>query len=147
MRQVDLPIVMDLLLKAKHNTVWKALTHLPSMRQWYFSQLKSFKAEMGFTTIFLVDSDQGSFTHQWVITELIPEERIAYTWEFAEYTGKSITVFELIKEGDKTRLKFKAEVLESFPSNIPAFKRESALQAWKYFLEERLKPFVETEEN
>ena len=68
---------------------------------------------------------------------------IKYSWEFEEYPGKSTSVFEIIKENNQTKLRLTVEILEDFPDDIPEFKRESCIAGWEYFINNRLKEFLE----
>ena len=54
-----------------------------------------------------------------------------------------IVAFELFEEDDSTRLNLTHRVTESFPDDIPEFKRESGLAGWNYFIKTSLKEFLE----
>ena len=97
------------------------------MRQWYFENIPSFKAEVGFKTQFNVISEGRNFLHMWEITEVLHLKRIAYCWKFKEYKGVGLVVFELSAQNDLTTLKLTNSVLESFPDDIPEFTRESCI--------------------
>jgi uncharacterized protein YndB with AHSA1/START domain len=121
--------------------VWKALTDVDQMRQWYFD-LKKFKPEVGFEFGFVVEHDGNTYDHRCRITEVIPQKKIAYTWRFEGHEGNSLVTIELFPEGEKTRLKLTHEGLETFPKT-PAFARENFEKGWTQIIGSELKKFVE----
>ncbi len=137
------PIIVEQVFHASVGLVWKAITDPSEMRQWYFAQMESFKAEVGFQTQFDVAFEGKHFVHQWRVTEVHPRRKIAYTWKYAGYAGDSNTAWELIPEGSLTKLRLTVEGLETFPQDIPEFTRESCIQGWNYFLGERLRKHLE----
>jgi uncharacterized protein YndB with AHSA1/START domain len=48
------PVIIERSFNAPVETIWKALTDLDHMKQWYFAVLDSFKPEVGFETQFNV---------------------------------------------------------------------------------------------
>src|SRR5438046_6708447 len=84
--------------------VWKALTDVEQMRQWYFD-LKEFKPEVGFEFEFVVEHQGTTYHHLCRVTEVIPQQKIAYTWRYKGEPGDSLVTFELFDVGDKTRVK------------------------------------------
>lgn len=142
MKPSDSDIIIKETYKANVIQVWNALTHLKEMKQWYFDNIPKFEPKVGFKTAFLIQNEGRNFTHQWKITEVIPNKKIAYEWTFKEYPGRSITLFELFQQDGQTTLKLTCKTLEHHPTNIPEFKRESGIAGWNYFLGERLKNFL-----
>ncbi|UCG61251.1 MAG: SRPBCC domain-containing protein [Candidatus Zixiibacteriota bacterium] len=136
------PIVVEETYHAAIDTVWKAITDVKLMRQWYFDNIPEFKPEVGFETQFNVKSEDRNFLHLWKIIDAEPMKRIAYTWKFEGYPGDSFVVWELSRKNDSTRLRLTCIIKEDFPDDIPEFKRESCVAGWKYFLTERLKEFL-----
>ena len=53
-------IIMERILDAPVAKVWKALTHVDQMREWYFA-LKEFKPEIGFEFDFLVEHEGNTY--------------------------------------------------------------------------------------
>ena len=139
----DLPIILETVYPASMQAVWSALTDHKEMLLWYFDNIPAFKAEVGFTTQFLIENEGRKFTHSWIVQEVEAGKRIKYGWTFSEYPGNSYTDFELSEEGEKVRLKLTVVVEEDFPTDIPEFQRESGIAGWTYFLEERLKAYLE----
>jgi len=143
MLTTDLPIIIEIDFKTTVEKVWKALTELEQMKQWYFEQLVDFKAEAGFKTQFSLQHEGRTFTHKWKILEVIPLEKISYNWSYQEYPGSSTVTFSLNETTMGTHLHFKAIILEDFPQDIHAFKRESGLAGWNYLIGESLQKFLE----
>jgi uncharacterized protein YndB with AHSA1/START domain len=143
MRKDDTPIVVDQTFDATIDTVWNAITQIDLMRQWYFENIPSFRPEVGFETQFNVKSEGRDFLHMWRVTEVIPLQRIAYDWKFADYLGDALVVFELSRQNNSTKLKLTCYVLESFPEDIPEFTRESCIGGWEFFIKKRLKEYLE----
>jgi len=142
MSDLEKPIVVEQVYQASVDAVWAAITEVDQMRQWYF-EIEAFQPELGFQTEFDVQVEDRNFPHVWKVTEVIPSQKIAYNWNYRGYPGDSFVTFELSEEGAGTKLKLTHEVTESFPQDIPEFKRESGVAGWNYFICERLKEFLE----
>ena len=145
MKKTDEPIVVEQTFNASIETVWKAITDLDRMRQWYFENIPSFEPEVGFETQFGVQSEDKHFRHLWTVTEVDPPAKIAYRWRYEEYPGDSVVTFQLSELDDETRLTLTVRVLDDFPDDIPEFRRESCMEGWHYFIGKRLKAFLEEE--
>lgn len=139
MRKDEKPIVIEQTFNASIETVWKAITEINQMRQWYFENIPDFKPEVGFETQFDVKSEDRTFRHLWKVTEVVSKRKITYNWKFDGYPGDSFVTFELFKKDNTTMLRLTVRVTESFPQDIPEFLRKSAVGGWTYFIEERLK--------
>jgi uncharacterized protein YndB with AHSA1/START domain len=144
MKASDTPIIVEQSFNSSIESVWKAITDIEQMRQWYFNNIPEFKPEAGFETQFNVQSEERNFLHKWKVTEVQYLKIIKYNWEFEGYPGKSTSAFELSKQNNLTKLKLTVETLEDFPEDIPEFKNESCLAGWKYFINNRLKDFLES---
>ena len=143
MKTIEPPIIVQQSFDATPAQLWSALTELDQMHKWYFSNIPDFQPTVGFKTEFLITNEGRSFTHQWEVTEAISNQRIAYNWTFKEYSGLSVSIFEIIPEGATTIVKLTAKVLEPHPQDIPEFKRESGVGGWNYFIKERLKNYMD----
>ncbi len=140
------PIIVEQSFSATKEAVWKAITDHDLMVQWYFENIPAFEAVIGFKTQFNVESNGKDFFHLWEVTEVVPTEKIAYTWQYANYPGDSVVEFEIIDEEHQTTIRLSASGIESFPQDIPEFKRESCLEGWNYFIKQRLKEFLDLQE-
>lgn len=131
-------------LKASNDRIWSALTDLDELHQWYFSEIPQFKAEKGFETDFIIHNEGRSFHHLWKILEAVPNKKIVYSWKFSEYPGEGKVTFEIKDDGYHRMVSVTNEGLESFPQDIPEFKRESCEGGWTYFIKQRLKEYLDS---
>ena len=134
-------IVMERTLNAPVARVWKALTDVDQMRQWYFD-LKEFRPQVGFEFEFVVEHEGNTYHHLCRVTDVIPETKIAYTWRYKGEPGDSLVTFELAPEDDKTRLKLTHTGIETFPKT-PAYARKNFEAGWTAIIGSELKEFVE----
>jgi uncharacterized protein YndB with AHSA1/START domain len=135
------PLIVERTFNAPVAKVWKALTDVDEMRQWYFD-LKEFKPEVGFEFEFVVEHERITYHHLCRVTDVIPQKKLAYTWRYKGHEGDSLVTFQLSADGDKTRLKLTHEGLESFPKTA-AFARENFLKGWTKIIGSELKEFLE----
>lgn len=143
MKAGEAPVVVEQILEVRKETVWRAITEIDLMRQWYFENIPDFKAEVGFETQFNVSSGDRNFPHKWHVTEVVPFERLLYDWSYDNYPGDAFVTWELFDEGNSTRLRLSVHVREDFPDDIPEFTRESCIAGWEYFIKERLKAYLD----
>ena len=143
MRINDEPIIVEQTFNKSIDTVWKSITELDQMRQWYFENIPSFKPEVGFETQFSVQSNGRTFLHVWNVTEVVPLKMITYNWKYEGLPGDSFVVFELFKQNNLTKLRVTHQVKESFPEDIPEFSRESGVEGWTFFIRKSLKEYLE----
>ena len=137
-------VVLERTFDAPVARVWRALTDVEQMRQWYFD-LKEFKPEVGFEFEFVVEHEGASYHHLCRVTEVVPEQKIAYTWRYKDEPGDSLVTFELFGEGDNTRVKLTHTGIETFPKT-PAFARKNFEAGWTAIIGSELKQFVENKE-
>ena len=137
-------IVIERTFNAPVPRVWKALTDVDQMRQWYFD-LNEFKPEVGFEFGFVVEHQGTTYHHLCKIMEVIPEKKIAYTWRYKGEPGDSLVTFELFAEGDKTQVKLTHSGIETFPKT-PAYARKNFEAGWTAIIGSELKQFVENKE-
>jgi len=137
-------VVVERTFDAPVARVWKALTDVKEMREWYFD-LKEFKAEVGFEFEFVVEHEGTTYHHLCRVTEVIPQQKIAYTWRYKGEPGDSLVTFELFDVGDKTRVKLTHTGIETFPKT-PAYARKNFETGWTAIIGSELKQFVEKTE-
>jgi uncharacterized protein YndB with AHSA1/START domain len=137
-------VVIERTFSAPLRRVWKALTDVEEMREWYFD-LKEFKPEVGFEFEFSVEHEGMKYCHLCKINEVIPQKKLAYTWRYKGHEGDSLVTFELFADGDnKTRLTLTHEGLETFPKT-PSFARKRFMEGWTQIIGSSLKEFVESD--
>jgi uncharacterized protein YndB with AHSA1/START domain len=137
-------VIVERTFNAPVKQVWKALTDVEEMRQWYFD-LKEFDPKVGFEFEFIVEHEGVEYHHLCRVTEVIPERKIAYTWRYKGEPGDSQVTFELSAEGDKTRLRLTHTGIETFPKT-PAYGRKNFEAGWTEIIGSELKRFVENTE-
>jgi uncharacterized protein YndB with AHSA1/START domain len=137
-------VVLERTFDAPVARVWKALTDVQEMRQWYFD-LKEFKPEVGFEFEFVVEHEGNKYHHLCKITEVSPQKKIAYTWRYKGEVGESLVTIELSPDGNKTRLKLTHTGIETFPKT-PAYARKNFEAGWTAIIGSELKQFLEGSE-
>src|SRR4051812_40046567 len=110
------PIIIERVYNAPIDKVWQALTDKEQMKKWYFD-VPDFKPEVGNNFSFTGKNEEGQdMLHLSTVKEVIPQNKLAYTWRYDGYAGDSLLTFELFEEGEKTRLKLTHEGLHTFPA-------------------------------
>lgn len=142
----DQPIIVEQELNTSVDKIWSALTDLSEMHQWFFDNIPEFKAEVGFTTKFDISNEERTFPHVWKVVEVVPLKKIVVQWTFEGYPGSSKVHMEIITKDGKNYLLLTTEVLEDHPQDIPEFRRESGEGGWKYFINDRLKNYLDPAE-
>ena len=144
------PFVIERVLNAPVSSVWKAISNKDAMKDWYFD-MHNFKLEIGNKFEFTAGGPEQKYLHLCKITEIVPQQKLAYTWRYDGYEGDSMVTFELFAEpasseggGDKTRLKLTHEGLETFPP-LKSFRKENFAAGWAEITGKMLKDFVEKE--
>ena len=135
------PFVIERTFNAPIKKVWKALTDVNEMRQWYFN-IAAFKPEVGFEFEFTAGSPEKSYLHKCKVKEVVVGKKLSYSWRYEGYPGSSIVTFELFEEGKETRIRLTHEGIETFPKNLADFAKESFAKGWTYIIGTSLKEFV-----
>ena len=136
------PFILERIINAPTKKVWSALTNKNEMKKWYFD-IAEFKPEVGFEFSFTASNETIEYIHLCVITEVVEEKKLAYTWRYKNFQGISLVRFELFDEGNKSRLKLTHEGLETFANNGKDFTKESFSQGWNYIIGKSLPAYVE----
>src|SRR5690349_12228415 len=136
------PLIVERTYNAPADRVWKAITDLDQMRQWYF-QLAAFRAEPGFEFQFEGGPKGKTYLHKCKVTEVVPGKKLQYSWRYDGYEGNSFVTFELFAEENKTRLKLTHAALETFPVNVPELKKENFAEGWTSIIGTSLKEYLE----
>ena len=136
------PIVIERTLNAALPVVWRAITDLDDMKQWFIKPA-SFRPEVGFEFQFLEGSEEKKYLHLCRITEVVVGKKISYTWRYDGYAGNTLVTFELFAEGDKTRVKLTHAGVDTFPASNPELSKDNHKEGWTYLVGTALKKFVE----
>lgn len=139
------PFVIERVLNAPVERVWKAITNADDMKQWYFD-IPGFKPEVGFEFTFIGKNKDRTFVHLCTVTEVVPNQKLTHSWRYEGYDGNSFVTFELIPEGEQTRLKLIHEGLETFPP-IADFAKTNFEAGWTYIIGTSIKNYLEKETN
>jgi len=75
--------------------------------------------------------------------EVVPNRLLTLECQYGGYPGDSFVTFELTPSGEGTHLKLTHRGLETFPTDKPAFSRESGVKGWTYFICQSLKTFLD----
>lgn len=142
MKTSEPPVIVSQHFDQSVETVWKAITDVTHMQQWFFENIPHFQAEVGFQTRFNVKAPSRDFMHLWTITEVIPQQKIVYNWKYEGFSGDSFVSFQLEEQQNKTLLTVTTTVVEDFPDDIPEFTRESCQAGWNYFIKEQLQSYL-----
>ncbi len=82
----------------------------------------------------VTDVDERDFVHLWRVTEVIPEERLSYTVNYAGFDGDALVTWSLAPSDVGTRVTVTHQGLHTFPRDEEAFTREACAGGWTYFL-------------
>lgn len=136
-------LVIEKRIHAATEKVWMALTDKSAMQQWYF-ELDNFRAEPGFEFSFPGKGHKcENYIHRCRILEVIPNQKLTYSWTYENYPGYSEVTFELIPEGAYTLVRLTHTGLETFPQNNPDFARSSFNGGWNELIGKQLPLFAE----
>lgn len=136
------PVIIERSFNAPIEKVWQAIIDNKDMKEWYFD-LEEFKAEPGLEFQFTGGTETNTYLHLCKVIEVIPQQKLTYSWRYDGYEGKSIVNFELFPDGDKTRLKLTHEGLQTFPANNPDFAKANFEAGWTEIIGTSLKSYLE----
>ena len=137
------PIIIDRTYNAAPEKVWKALTDGEQMKKWYFD-IAEFKPVVGFEFKFTGGTEEKKYTHICKISDVVPGKKLTYSWRYDGVQGISHVTFEVIKEGNQTRVRLTHKGTDSFPADDPNMKRESFIAGWTHIIGTSLKGYVES---
>lgn len=144
MQATDKPIVVEQEFIAPVSRLWEAITVPTLMQEWFFQEMEDFKPEVGFETRFQIEFDGKTYPHVWKIIEVEPKKKIVYDWSYENCKGRGLVTWELGETSGGSKLKLTNSIVESFPQDDPAFKRESGEAGWQHLINDELKNFVES---
>jgi uncharacterized protein YndB with AHSA1/START domain len=123
--------------------LWKVLTEKEEMKLWYFD-LDEFEPEVGFEFRFWGATETRQYLHICRITEVIPIQKLCYTWSYDGIPGITELCFEIIPiEGNFSKLKLSHAGFETFPTDNSDLEPKNFDQGWEYILGTSLKNYLE----
>lgn len=134
-------VTVEKLINAPATRVWQALTDKDEMKQWYFD-IADFKAEPGFTFRFNGQNEGRTFVHICTIQEVIPQQKLSYSWRYENHPGNSLVTFHLEGRENQTLLRLTHEGLETFPAQ-PDFAEANFRMGWTELLTRLLPEYIE----
>ena len=134
------PLVVEKIINAPINRVWKAITDHSQMQQWYF-KMPAFEAKKGFEFTFEGGSKGQIFTHLCKITEVIENKKLQHTWSYKGNEGMSVVTWELADVGGKTKVTLTHTGLETF-GDSPDFARKNFEAGWNSIIGTNLPKFI-----
>lgn len=129
----DNAIVVNQNFTVSPTDLWSVITTTSHMKNWFFSEIKSFNPVRGFKTEFAVRVEGDTFIHQWNIIEVQPHRKIVFDWRYKHYEGSSIVSFEIVPTASGCRLKLIHIGWDSFKGHV-AFSQENCRKGWEYFI-------------
>jgi uncharacterized protein YndB with AHSA1/START domain len=136
------PLVMERSYDATPAQIWAALTDPTQMKLWYLN-IPDFKAELGHQFQFEGGPPDKTYLHKCVVKEVVPNQVIAYSWRFDGYPGDSLVRFEILPEGEKTKVRLTHSGIESFMSpDTPDFDVKNFEMGWTHILNSNLADFM-----
>ena len=135
------PLIIEQEFNAPIELVWRAITEKELMKKWYFD-IDNFKLEVGGKFHFEGGKEGKQYVHICEVLEIIPFQKLKYSWKYEGYTGVSFVTFELFPAGNKTKLKLTHEGIDSFKDN-PDLVRDNFIGGWKFLIHESLKGYLE----
>jgi len=136
------PIIKEVIIDAPVKKVWAALTEKEQFGKW-FLPAEELKPEVG-TTFHMTGYFEGkAYPHVCTVTEVIPEKKIAYTWEIEGDLGETLVTYELEQTGDKTKVTMTHSGFDKYPFDAPQESRDGYANGWEKIINVYLKDYVE----
>lgn len=136
------PVVVEKTLNAPVERVWRAITDKAQLKQWYFD-LDDFNPEIGFRFSFAGQGHKGAqYIHRCIVTEVIPQQKLQYSWQYEGQPGYSLVTFTLAEIGNRTKLTLTHHGLETFPQDSPDFAWKSFNGGWNEIIGNMLPDFL-----
>lgn len=132
----------EVTINAPISKVWKALTEKDLIDKWFMPP-ENFKAEVGNTFQMTGSKDGISYPHTCTITEIVPEQKLAYTWGMTAIDGETLVTWELQKEGDGTKLTLTHSGWDKVKFNTPELSLNDYNNGWNHFTA-KIKEYSET---
>jgi len=136
-------VVVENKFDVSDEKLWKAITNGEEMKLWYFD-LEKFVPEAGFEFRFWGGTKENKYLHVCIITEVIPNRKICYSWRYDGIAGITHVCFEIERNtaGGST-LKLTHTGFETFPKDNKDLNIENFQKGWNFILGTSLKNYLE----
>ncbi len=122
--------------------LWEAITMPTEMKQWYFDWA-DFKAEPGFKFTFPGGpAPDRMYTHLCELKEVIPNQKLSYSWAYEGYEGSSLVTFEISGDEERCTLHFTHEGIDTFPASNPDLAIANFIEGWNHIINFSLNNFL-----
>jgi uncharacterized protein YndB with AHSA1/START domain len=127
------------------NLVWQAITDREMMKEWYFDFAEDFQLQPGAVFEWTAgDNESKQWLHRGKMLEIIPEKKLAHSWEYPGYSGTSTVSWNLTKVDDATtKVTLIHEFNTPFDVTVDALKTENFEAGWTHILTISLKEYLE----
>src|SRR5690606_34651371 len=113
---------------------------------WYFD-IGKFNAVEGFVFSFEGGTEATQYTHLCTITEVVPHQKLSYTWRYVGYEGDTLVTFLLqAAEPHQTNVTLTHSGIESFGNNNPDLAKSNFEAGWNHIIKVALKEFAEQQQ-
>lgn len=134
------PLLKEVTLDAPVSRVWKALTDKEELKEWCFG-MEAFEPRVGFEFKFYGEKDGQKFLHLCKVLEVEVERKMKWLWTYKDIPGDTYVSFELLPEGDKTKLRLTHEGLEKLPQD-ENYAKQNFVEGWNAILGKLLPQYL-----
>ena len=136
-------VTISVKVNAPLDKVWNAITNKEQMKNWYFD-VPDFEPKIGNNFSFYGGDENEEYHHFCEIVDLIPNEKLKYSWTYPEISKeKTLVKWELKPENEGTIVTLTHKGLEAFEHLGENFKIHSFRKGWEDIVGKSLKEFVE----
>jgi len=119
----DKALIIEQEYEVPKDLVWRAITDPELMKKWYFD-ISGFQLEVGCQFQFDGGEEGKRYTHLCEILEVIPHEKLKYSWAYEGHEGISFVTFDLLSQEETTKL----TKYESVESEMLSFEKGSMFE-------------------
>jgi len=134
-------VVKERIIQASVADVWKAVTTAEEMSQWFF-ELDDFKAKLGYEFQLMGEKDGKKYPTSCKIIEVIPEEKMIFTWRYDDFPGEQLVSFELFNLGESCKFRVTHSGLENMLVDQDEFDIKDTIEGWE-IITKQLKQLIE----
>ena len=140
---MEQPIIVEQSFNVPPERVWEAITQRDQMVQWFFEEIETYDSNVGADNRFTVRAEGVDYPHILRILDAVPGAKLAHTFNFEGYSGEGVVTWELSGTDTGCHLRLTHTGIETFPKDRPVFTREACQGGWEYFVQQRLKAYLD----